>query len=425
MSPVDSASSEILIAERRRQTKRLPEGSPSSEDIPLNERIRCTVRENNSDKSDTSSDIAVNEEGANLSERDDEWNSASSSFKSQKTSIWLRSQGSKETKDLEKSSRKRRKIEESERKKKGTEKGKDLIASTQTKPTQEDKIELINRAGNLLDTRLEELGNPSYDLMSGCDLGAYAMDVLEELKKSRLTSQAFTKGTLQGALKKGYQKIEDIIKTFVAKTEAKGDSAYYKRKLDTYHSEMKRMKEENVYLKQEIEQLKKDFLDLKNMRIARNNERQTELSASPSVERMEITPDINYLMQRQDQRRRRNSREFPMLPSKESTLLRTRTPIRSGPIPPPRKSKTEHEAERINKQITALKSARARILSGSETKNTRSKEHSDTSDPSERIREITPPPPHGSSSIQQTEGQEEDWTQVMSGGLQNDYYFKH
>lgn len=123
--------------------------------------------------------------------------------------MWLRSQETKKVQDPEVGARKKRKIDSSPIKK-GTEKVKpSKISPKQSGTTQVDKLDLIKRVGDSLNAswdRLEKMGDPALELMHGYDLGAYAMEVLDELEKSRQTSQAFTKGTLQGALKRGYQK---------------------------------------------------------------------------------------------------------------------------------------------------------------------------------------------------------------------------
>lgn len=218
---------------------------------------------------------------------------------------------------------------------------------------------------------LERLGDPSLEMMTGCDLGAYAADLLNHLEKSRVTSRAFTKGTLQSELKKGYEKLGKVINTFVAKIEARGDAAFYKHQLDLYKDECNKIKEENYRLKQEIDQLKKEFYEFKNTYVLtqRTVKKPLDSSSSPSIERVEVIPDISYFVNRENWKQRENAKnlpalskkEFPPLPTKPSSNQgkTTRTP---NPIRRPPQLKADTELNRINQQITALKVARSKIL---------------------------------------------------------------
>lgn len=212
ISPTDSTTFGSIMAGVMRRVKRLPEETSSNDDIPLAIRSRTFLKRNQSEELNaSSSDTSVNDDEASQSEREEEWNSASSLTMPRRDSVWLRSQRNKDIEEVDKSARKKRKIGNSPKTKEMKKEEDKSMAHKQTKLTCEDKFELVNRAGNLLADNLAGLGNSSYDLMTGCDLGAYALDVLDKLEKFRLTSQAFTKGTLQGALKRSYQKMEEII----------------------------------------------------------------------------------------------------------------------------------------------------------------------------------------------------------------------
>lgn len=211
---------------------------------------------------------------------------------------------------------------------------------------------------------MEKLGDPNLDLMTGCDLGAYAEDLLNNLEKSHLTSQAFLKGFLQGKLKKGYEKLTKIINTFVAKTEAKGDSAFYKQHLEIYKTERNKIKEENYQLKCEIEKLQKEFYEFKNTHFikSRTTRRSTELSP-PNAEEIEVIPDVSHLVNQNDHSWNEIPKSFSALPPPIKRLppvMRPPIQSKSTPIPEPMaqipQTEAEYEVERINKQITALKS---------------------------------------------------------------------
>lgn len=246
--------------------------------------------------------------------------------------------------------------------------------------------------------------------MPGYDLAAYAMDVLDHLEKSRQTSQAFTEGTLQGALKKGYQTLEKVIKTFAIKSTFRGDPEFYKNKLDAQQIELKKLKDENAYLKKEIAQIKKDFADLKKQHPVRITRGRIQSSTSPSAERMTIVPDIDYFIQQdKDCYDSRNVNDFPPLPPfrrEPNTKIRNR----GKPLPPPssRRPEDAEEVVRIEKQIAALKAAKDKIVSGN--KNLAKKDTRNLGKPGTTKGKTLPRPRE--SSAGRTTSTEEGWTRV-------------
>lgn len=180
---------------------------------------------------------------------------------------------------------------------------------------------------------------------------------------------------------------------------------------------MKKIKEENNYLKKEMELLKKDLGEIKNRDLIYHGRNRSGLS---NAEQLEITPDIGHRILRQKPDQLRTSEDFPALPPRKRTL-NTKVTHQNNPVPPPRKSRAKHKVNRINEQITALKTARTQILSSSrEKKQKETKQEISLVRTGPRIiHDVTILPSRKPSPVSRVSGTEENWTRVEANRKKN------